>query len=635
MEVKLNQLVVNYLFISWSVCTFTIAKASDAEVVTLPEIVISNDTADNFNSPASSSTVFNRAALDALNRADVNGVLQGLPGTINSQASASMPSNIILRGAAGGLGLVNLDGVPLFGNFTAFFPLSHYPLDLFNRVSVDRGNDQAQSSSRTLGGSINLTSRQLNDGQAFLHSEGGSYGTVRNNVGLGMQNKLGNWSFAGSQTNIFDGISQVSPSNGGNNESKNTQLSTGLLRWTKDYKALSLESSLYYVNNREGSDGPGLLANGKRGWALDPNGLLKQQTWVAQSQAFYHVSGYWDSFLQIGFTEDKQDGRVGTLANCCSMNLTTQLLLAHWQNTHKIALNSQKDRALSFIWGVDGQQQHGENLNNLSKVNSLTNSLLSPIARAEMRWGNWLTTAETRLDHYDQFGGDRVLFNVNNSWRFLPTMMAWTKMGTGYRTPAMNELLHPVFGSIKLAPESNFGGEVGWRWNPNNVYEISVSSYLQHYQNLIVLQQTAAGTIASANVSEAHIFGVETQNSFKWNSSWKSGFSYSYMLANNPLTGLKVNGRPENQGSVWTEWKVRAPITLRVDLTYREGYWSDPLNTIQVQAAPRVNASVNYQVTPKIKLTLRGENITDQRTPDLYGFNYPGAAIYGGAYFDW
>ena len=244
MEVKLNQLVVNYLFISWSVCTFTIAKASDAEVVTLPEIVISNDTADNFNSPASSSTVFNRAALDALNRADVNGVLQGLPGTINSQASASMPSNIILRGAAGGLGLVNLDGVPLFGNFTAFFPLSHYPLDLFNRVSVDRGNDQAQSSSRTLGGSINLTSRQLNDGQAFLHSEGGSYGTVRNNVGLGMQNKLGNWSFAGSQTNIFDGISQVSPSNGGNNESKNTQLSTGLLRWTKDYKALSLESSL-------------------------------------------------------------------------------------------------------------------------------------------------------------------------------------------------------------------------------------------------------------------------------------------------------------------------------------------------------------------------------------------------------
>jgi len=305
-----------------------------------------------------------------------------------------------------------------------------------------------------------------------------------------------------------------------------------------------------------------------------------------------------------------------------------------------MAINSQKDKSLSLIWGVDGQQQHGENLNNLSKVNSLTNSLLSPIARAEIAWGNWLTTTETRLDHYDQFGGDHVLFNVNNSWQFLPTMMAWAKTGTGYRTPAMNELLHPLFGNIKLAPESNFGGEVGWRWNPNSFYEISTSSYLQHYQNLIILQQIVPANIhipaiSSANINEAHIFGVETQNNFNWNSDWKSGFSYTYMLANNPQTGLKVPGRPQHQGQVWTDWKVRPLVTLRVDLTYRQGYWADPANTLQIQAAPRVNASINYQLSPKIKLTVRGENISNQRTPDLYGFNYPGAAIYGGAYFDW
>ena len=79
----------------------------------------------------------------------------------------------------------------------------------------------------------------------------------------------------------------------------------------------------------------------------------------------------------------------------------------------------------------------------------------------------------------------------------------------------------------------------------------------------------------------------------------------------------------------------RRGVTLRVDLTYREGYWGDPSNTLKIQAAPRVNTSINYQVTPKIKLTLRAENISNERTPDLYGFNYPGAAIYGGAYFDW
>ena len=640
MRIKPNQFYIKCLLIFCSVSLLTVAQASDVEVVALPDIIVSNDANDNITNSAHSSTEFNRASLDAVNRADLNGVLRGLPSTGISQSNGNSASNIILRGAGGGLGLVNLDGIPLFGNFTAFFPLSHYPLDLLNRVSVDRGHDEAQSSSRTLGGAINLSSRKLNDGQAFLHTEGGSFGTVRNNVGLGLQNKLGNWSFAGGQSNIFEGISQASPSNGSNNETKNSQLSTGLLRWDKHFKALSLESSLYYVNSRDGSDGPGLLSNKTIGWKADPNGLLKQQTWVAQSQAFYHLSEHWDSALQVGFTQDQQDGRIGTIKNCCSMNLTTQLLLAHWKNTHKMAINSQKDKSLSLIWGVDGQQQHGENLNNLSKVNSLTNSLLSPIARAEIAWGNWLTTTETRLDHYDQFGGDHVLFNVNNSWRFIPTMMAWAKTGTGYRAPAMNELLHPLFGNIHLAPESNFGGEVGWRWNPNDFYEISTSSYLQHYQNLIILQQIVPANItipaiSSANINEAHIFGVETQNNFNWNSDWKSGFSYSYMRANNPQTGLKVPGRPQHQGQVWTDWKVRPLVTLRVDLSYRQGYWTDPNNTIQVQAAPRVNASINYQLTPKIKLTLRGENISNQRTPDLYGFNYPGAAIYGGAYLDW
>jgi len=635
MKIKSKQFYVKCLFVFWNVCVLTIAHAIDTDLVALPEMIVSNDATDNPHHAPNSNTIINRASLDAVNRADLNGLLRGLPSTGLSQSNGSTTSGVTLRGAGGGLGLVNLDGIPLFGTFTGYFPLSHYPLDLLDRVSVARGNDQAQGSSRTLGGAINLTSRHLNDGQAFLHSEGGSFGTVRNNIGLGTQNKLGHWSFAGAQAHIFDGISQASPTNGGNNESKNSQLSSGLLRWDKDFNALSVESSLYYVNSREGFDGPGLLSNGKVAWKADPNGLVQQQTWVAQSQAFYHLSEHWDSVLQVGFTQDQQAGKIGTLKNCCSMNLTTQLLLAHWRNTHKMALNSQQDKSLRLIWGIDAQQQHGENLNNAAKVNSLTNSLLSPIVRTELAWGHWLTSTEMRLDHYDQFGGDHVLFNVNNSWRFLPTMLAWAKTGTGYRTPAMNELLQPLFGNIKLAPESNFGGEMGWRWNPNDSYEISVSSYLQHYQNLIVLQQAAAGSIASANINEAHVFGVETQNNITWNSNWKSGFSYTYMLANNAQTGLKVPNRPQHQGQVWTDWKVRPLVTLRVDLSYRQGYWSDPLNTIQVQDAPRVNASINYQVTPKIKLNVRGENISNQRTPDLYGFNYPGAAIYGGAYFDW
>ncbi len=257
MKFKLNKLDLVCLCLLWAPYTLTVSQASEAELVTLPDMVIEDESAENITHISHSKNDFNRADLDAVNRADLNGVIRSLPSTEISQANGNGSSRINLRGAGGGLGLVNLDGIPLFGNFTSFFPLSHYPLDLLDRVSVIRGNDGAQTSSRTLGGSLNLTSRQLNNEQAFLHTEGGSYGTLRNNVGIGTHNKLGNWTVAGGQTNIFEGISQASPANGGSNERDNSQLSTGLLRWDKHFKDISLESSLYYVNSRDAYDGPG------------------------------------------------------------------------------------------------------------------------------------------------------------------------------------------------------------------------------------------------------------------------------------------------------------------------------------------------------------------------------------------
>ena len=148
MKIKSIQFYVKCLFIFCSVCALTATQANDAEVVALPEINISNDFAKNIHNPGHSNSEFNRPFLDTVNRADLNGLLRGLPSTGLSQSNGNSASNIILRGAGGGLGLVNLDGISLFGNFTGFFPLSHYYFDLLNRVSVARGHDEAQSSSR-------------------------------------------------------------------------------------------------------------------------------------------------------------------------------------------------------------------------------------------------------------------------------------------------------------------------------------------------------------------------------------------------------------------------------------------------------------------------------------------------------
>ena len=619
-----------------SLSVLPLAAMGAEEVVTLPDIIVAAESADDIETNQTASTTrFNREALSALNKADLNSALRGLGGVGVSQGTPATNSNIILRGASGGLGLVNLDGVPLFGNFTGFFPLSHYPLDLLEQVNVSRGFNGEQNSSRTLGGAINLTSRKVSDGKAFLHTEAGSYGTLRNNLGGGTRNQLGDWTFAGGRSDIFEGISQAGPQNGGGNP-KSAQMTNGLLNWRKELSKLSLDSSVYFVENRDGYDGPGVLSRTplRLGWKSDPNGLLNEQTWVAQSHAVYQLSDYWESAIKVGYTQDKQTGHIGTIATTGSMDLTSQLWLGNWNNTHQFAINNRSKDVLKMMWGVDTQHQQGDSIDVYAKAHTLTTHLISPLARTELVLGDWLAGAEVRYDHYDVYG-DHAVFNANTGWHVRPDLLLWAKGGTGYRAPAVNERLHPSFGNLALVPESNVGGELGSRWQLTQQSELSVSSYIQHYQNLIVLQQLSNGSIKSINLAQAHVWGAELQAKHQWTQRWASGVSYSYMEAvnaqRNALSpGLYVPGRPSNQGQFWTQYQLLEPVLVKVDLTYRDGYWADAANKLRIQSAPRLNAHINYQINPKLAVYARGENLNDERTPDLYGFNYMGVAVYGG-----
>ena len=622
-------------FFSWCALLAMACNTVSADQESLlSEVVIEVESNGSIAEQLGQDTEFKRANLEAVGKADLNGALRSIAGVSVGQSNASNTSGLQFRAASGGLGLLNLDGVPLFNSFVGYFPLSHYPLDLFDNVKIFRGFGGDRESSRTLGGSINLSSRQIKPDKAFLHSEAGSYGTVRNHLGGGIGGDFGDLTLIAGRTDIFEGVSQAGSQNGAT-ERDSFDISNGLLRWNKEFNRGSLDNSLYFVRTHEGMDGPGRLANGKFGWADDLNGFLNQETWVAQTHGSYQVTNNWESSLRMGFTQDQQTGLIGTLpSGPLPMDLTSQLWLGRWQNSHQFAINQQAQDSFRVIWAVESQQQHAESPFNSSKVFALTNTLISPLVRSEIECGDWLASSEVRFDHYDQYGGGHTVFNTGIGWRLNPQILIWAKGGNAYRPPAVNELLHPVFGSTGLKSESSVGGEVGWRWKGKND-EISLTGYIQHYDNLILLQQIIEkGRIQAANVN-ADVFGVELQAKHAWNNVLSSGFNYTLLEAHDPQTDLKTPYRAPHQAQVWTEWRVLEPVSLRVDITYRSDFWVDPDNTVRLDSAPRLNASINYQVTPKLRLNLRGENINNQLTADLYGFNYVGAAVYGGAYLDW
>jgi vitamin B12 transporter len=560
----------------------------------------------------------NRDALQATEMPNLNGVLRNQGGLMLNQGSGQMPSSISLRGAGGGgQGLITLDGVPLFGNFAGFFSLSHYALDALDKVTVTRGSGGERHGSRTLGGAIHLQTRHMQEKDNFLRIEGGSYDTVRGAAGTGLTTKAGDFSAVVGRSDIFSGISQAQ--NG--TERDNFGMTHASGNWSKEFDKGGLDASLYFVRTDEDIDGPGLvLPRRTLGWVDDKQGRLTDETWVAQMRGQYDLAAHWNSSLQFGFTQDRQQMKTTAIK---PFSITNQLYLLDWKNTHRLPLSADNQNQALLVWGVNTQQQQVVNL-------PVSQTVVSPNVRGELVMGAWQWSADGRFDHGDTYGDHQVFtLGVNRS---LPkNMSVWANGGTGYRQPGVSELMNPVFGNKALQGEHSAGGEVGWRWLPLPETEVKLSGYYQNYRQMITMQlDSRTGITRAGNVQEADVWGAEMQSQHRWTSIWASGLNYSYMQAINPLTQLFVAARPEHQSVFWNEVQLLQPLKFRVELTVHSGYWFDSANTLRAKSAPRINALLKYQLTSKTELYLRGENITDERTPELYDFNFNGAAFYLG-----
>ncbi|MGZ4969920.1 MAG: TonB-dependent receptor [Methylobacter sp.] len=560
----------------------------------------------------------NRDVLQANEMADLNGVLRSQSGLMLNQGSGQMTTGISMRGAgSGGQGMLTLDGVPLFANFAGFYSLSHYALDALDRVTVTRGAGGERHGSRTLGGAIHLQTRQLQEKDSFLRIEGGSYDTVRGAIGSGLTTRAGDFSAVVGRSDIFNGISQAQ--NGTERDDSGMTHASG--NWSKEFNRGGLNASLYFVRSDEDIDGPGLVLPRRTiGWVDDKRGSFSDETWVAQLRGQYDLASYWNSSLQFGFTQDQQQMATTAIK---PFSLTSQLFMLDWKNTHRFALSTDsRDQAL-LVWGVNTQQQHVVNL-------PVTQTVVSPNMRAELITGAWQWSADARSDHGDTYG-DHQVFSLGLNRLLAQNMSVWANGGTGYRQPGVSELMHPVFGNPALQAERNVGGEIGWRWHPLAGSEVGISGYYQNYHQMITMQLNSRTGISQAgNLQEVDVWGAEMQSQHRWTRAWESGLNYSFMDTQNPLTHLRVPARPEHQGVFWNEVQLLQPLKFRVELTFHSGFWFDVANRFRAHSAPRINTSLKYQLTPKTEVYLRGENITDERTPEIYDFNFNGAAFYLG-----
>ena len=599
----------SFLYTASAIADTDIAMETDL----LPTMTISspNVTTENLK------TELTRSDLQSAEMPDINNVLKNEAGITLNQGSGHMTTALTIRGAGGnGQGMVTLDGVPLFGNFAGMFSLSHYPLDAFDQVTITRGNSLNQSSSRTLGGAIHLKTRRMQSEDTFLHLEGGSFDSVREAVGSGITTDAGNFSGVVGRSDVFDGINQSLTGK----EGDNFGMTHASGNWFKDFGRGRIDASLYYVRSDEDIDGPGLVMQRRAiGWVDDKRGRLADETWVSQLRGEYDISPMWKSSLQFGFTQDRQK-MVTTLKPYFAIG--NQLFLLDWKNTHQLPLDDQNKNKAILDWGINTQHQQTLNM-------PASQTVISPNVHGDITLGKWTWSADGRFDQGDVYG-DHNVFSAGVNRELIQHITLFANGGTGYRQPGVSELMNPLFGNKNLKGESNAGGEVGLIWRPLPDSELKISGYHQNYYNMIVLMSGKNGILRGQNVPEVEVWGAEMQARHRWSSILETGFNYTYMDAMNSLTHLQVASRPAQQGGFWSEIQIIEPLKLRVDLNVYGDYWYDGDNKLKAPGATRLNALLKYQLTKKTELYVRGENITDDRTPRILDFNYNGAAVYAG-----
>lgn len=565
-----------------------------------------------------------RQEIEATKKNNLNALLRGQNGVLLSQTNASTATGITIGGASGGLGLLTLDGVPLFATVTSAYSLHHLLSDFVDRIDIQRGSSAQVSSSRTLGGAIHLDSRELKNSEGYAKFEAGNYGAVRGGLGKGWQTPVGDWTTLLERQEITDGYSQASPAKG-NSESDNFQLNTGLLRGRKTYNKGQFDATLLYSRGREEFDGPGFLPGGRLGWMDDSKGLGYNQTWLAQGRIQHRLTGHWQSSLQLAMTRNRQDVYTSLLPYTFAANLW----LLRWQNQHDLNQSKSEQWASRLNWGVDLQQQHGEAYSRLGNSMASLNTA-SAYLQNQTRWQNWQLDAETRLEDY-QYYGSQALFSAKLAWNVFDGVQLWVSGGTGSSPPAVNDRLNPMFGRASLRPERVASVEVGGRWQLDKDTHYSLNFSHRDYQQLIVLQfDSPTGSSRADNVPKAEIWMLEAEGRHAWNDEWQTGFNYTFMDAQNSLTGLQVAIRPQHQGNLWQAWQATPKLQLRLELNVRDSFWFDRNNTQKNTPAPRLNFVADYQALPNVDVYLRGENLNSEHSPEVYQFGYPGLTFWGG-----
>lgn len=566
--------------------------------------------------------VLEEADLSIAHERTLGEVIKGFPGISLTQGGGFGQQTAVQIRGAGGQGVMTLDDIPLLQAMPGLQNLDSLPVETLGSVEIERGPSAAYHAFQALGGAIRLYTQDRENTGAKVSLEGGSFGILRETLQGTVAGAPGRMTLTLSRGDAFDGGHLADAAS--NPERDPFKYTQGILRFSSDLNSrINWQGSLLYNKTRISSDGIGLDPHYRVAFQDDPHSIGAGETWLAQNSLNMKLTPTWDSHLQLGFT--KVQGISDTTLLKTSVAYHT--FLANLRNQHTLVDNAQQQFRWQLQWGAQGRQEQGEG--QPAGFNE-ERTLAAGFVDTEARYRNVSGQIGVRVEHFDRFG-EKALFKAAAAWQLSPALTLRASGGTGYRLPSYSDLLTLYFGNLNLKPERSASGTLSLAWNPLNNLQINLSGYYNRYDDLILQAYNPQRGPTTDNIADAEVTGMELDTQYAWTDTLDTGLSYAYSDSRDLQSNRRLPFRPPHTLRVWGKQRLASlPVSLWAEAIVRSASWNDTANTIALDQSLQLNAAIRYTVSRHFELYLRGENLTNNRTPQYYSLNEPGIAVYGG-----
>jgi catecholate siderophore receptor len=164
----------------------------------------------------------------------------------------------------------------------------------------------------------------------------------------------------------------------------------------------------------------------------------------------------------------------------------------------------------------------------------------------------------------------------------------------------------------QLDPDTFNNSEVGIKWD----FSQGLSFTAALFENEQSSPQVADSDPSTLDVVDSEISGFEVQLNGRINDSWSAVASYTSLdgeqVERSGASGLSPRELPENMFSVWNKFQVTGRFGLGLGVTYQDESFINNSNSAVLPSYTRVDASVYYDVSEKLRVQLNVENLTDE-----------------------